>query len=217
MIGSNIVVLSAASDFSLITLDQVKAYFNITTTQDDARIQQLIDLNSAIITDLCDRVFALEQVEETFFNMEWTNGAYAVNLDRWPVTEVVSVMIAGAALAVDDYTVEQNSGILRYTTGASGLDNEVVVTYSGGYVLPDEAPAALTMACIEGIRGSYYYGSRDPMIQSITDNNAGSIRFFPPPGIGRAAGGGGSAAAPPKALTPAAEALILPYRKRPLA
>jgi len=212
MIWSNVTVLTPGENFDLISLDNVKAFFNVTTTTDDERLQQLITFNSLVIADLCSRVFALEEVEETFGNADWsTTPGTALNLDRWPVRELVSVTVGGSAVAAGDYTVERATGILRYGPYPGG---EVVVHYKAGYDLPMEAPPQLSMACIEGIRGSFYYGSRDPMIQAITDNNSGSIRFFPPPGVGRGASGGGNVWRP---LTPTATALIQPYQKRSMA
>jgi len=86
--------------------------------------------------------------------------------------------------------------------------DELTVTYTAGYELPFNAPGPLSLAVIDMVRQSFFYGSRDPMVQSMTDNSAGSIRFFPPPGISK--GGGGSKGSP---LSSTATALVAPYRR----
>jgi hypothetical protein len=212
MISSSVEVITEATSHDLISLDEVKAFFNITTTTDDARMQSLITFNSLIIADICDRVFGLEEVEETLYDEQW-NGLPGVGicLDRYPVMEVESVTVGGSAV---DYIVEPKSGILRIRNGGT-FSNDVVVRYKGGYNCPDDAPKGLAQAAVEGIRGSFYYGSRDPMIQAIMDNNSGSIRFFPPPGVSRTGGGSGGGTARP--LTPTATALLIPYMRRAMA
>jgi hypothetical protein len=211
MIWQNVRVLEPADSQDLVSLDEVKAYFNITNTTDDARLQSLITFNSSVIAGLCDRVFGLEKVEETCGNNEWDIlEHYAICLKRYPVTEIDSITAGGFILSTDDYTIEYESGILRFWN----LINDVVIIYSGGYDLPEEAPGPLSAACMEGLRSSYYYGSRDPMIQSVMDNNTGSVRFFPPPGISRT---GGGSSGPSKPLSPTATALIEPYKRPALA
>jgi len=212
---SLITVLEPAESYDLVTLEQIKAYYNIPLVTDDpndARLQTLISLQSKIISDYCDRVFAKEKVSEIIYTAETQAGATTipVRLHRWPVTNLISVDSDGGLLAegTGGYRLDAKSGVLHGRLVA----NELTVTYEAGYDLPMFAPGPLSMAVIDMVRQSYFYGSRDPMIQSVNDNTAGSVRFFPPPGIssGRGGGGGQSKGSP---LSATATALVAPYRR----
>jgi hypothetical protein len=132
-----------------------------------------------------------------------------INLSRWPVREIESVVNDGVSLDPSQVTLDYLAGILH----GADVAGETVITYKGGYDLPDEAPGPLSLACIDFIRSTYYLGSRDPSMQSITDNATGSIRFFPPPGMSRT----GASTGKGSALSPTSMSLILPYRRLGLA
>jgi hypothetical protein len=211
---SLITVLEPAESYDLVTLEAIKAYYNIPLVTDDpndARLQTLITLQSKIISDYCDRVFAKEKVSEIIYTAETQSGATTipVRLHRWPVTNLISVDSDGAMLVEGTgYRLDAKSGVLH----GSLVADELTVTYEAGYELPMFAPGPLSMAVIDMVRQSYFYGSRDPMVQSVNDNTAGSVRFFPPPGIssGRGGGGGASKGSP---LSATATALVTPYRR----
>ena len=93
------------------------------------------------------------------------------------------------------------------------IGGSINVVYEAGYELPEDAPGALALAAIDMIRQSYFYGSRDPMIRMLSDNTAGSISFFPPPGISSGGRSGGAGATSGSALSPTATALVKPYRR----
>jgi|SRR5262245_11393783 len=202
-------VLEAATGpgaFDLTTLDEVKTFLNITTDTDDVRLQKLITFSSRIIAELCDRVFALEKVEET---VTVTGTAFGMTLSRYPIISIEAFDKDGALLDLTSQVDIKDAagGVLH-----GDFIGKNIITYTAGYDLPDEGPEPLSLACMDNIRAVYYFGSRDPSMQAITDNATGSIRFFPPPGMSRTG-------APTKAmpLSPSAMALITPYRKLPLA
>lgn len=197
----SIEVLEPAENFDLVTVEAVKAFLNITSDTDDDRIAALITFASGVIADMCDRVFALEKVKETTVLNGSAEGGLVLN--RYPVVEIESIANDDTDITDIITVIDAGGGVLH-----GDLIGRNVITYSGGYVLPEEAPGPLQMACIDLIRSTYYLGSRDPSMQSITDNATGSIRFFPPPGMSRTG-------APTKAsaLSPQATALIAPYKR----
>jgi hypothetical protein len=197
----SIVVLEEAQNFDLVTLEQVKAFLNVQSDTDDVRLQDLITFASKVIADICDRVFALEKVSETTVLNGSAEGGLVLN--RYPVTEINTLENEGSFLDDDAYVLDAGGGVLH-----GPLIGKNVIVYSGGYELPEGAPGPLSMACIDLIRQTYYLGSRDPSVQSITDNATGSIRFFPPPGMSRT--GAPTAATP---LSAQATALIKPFRR----
>lgn len=211
---SLVTVLEPATSYDLISIDQVKAFYNISTTVDDVRLQTLITLQSKIISDYCQRVFAKEKVEETIYVNETApaSDVIALPLDRWPVTKVYGITRDSASLTEGtDFRIDNKSGTLH----GSLVGDEVTVTYDAGYELPVMAPGPLSMAVIVEVRQSFFYGSRDPMIRMINDNAAGSISFFPPPGIssGGRSGGGGGGGSSAKPLSAQAAALVSPFRR----
>lgn len=217
---STVTVLEAASSYDLATLLQVKNYFAIPIVTDDpndVRLQSLITFQSRVIADYCDRVFAHEKVSEIIYTRETTAPAgvntaeviISLTLARWPVLSLETVAKDGVTLVEgDDYLLDADSGTLR----GKLIGDEIELTYEAGYDLPDGAPGPLALATIDMVRQSYFYGSRDPMIQLISDNTAGTIRFFPPPGISSGRGGGGEASAK-SPLSATATALVHPFRR----
>jgi hypothetical protein len=222
---SSVTVLEAADSYDLTTLAAVKAYFAIPIVTDDpndVRLQTLITLQSKVIADYCDRVFAHEKVSETIYTGEIAAPAgistsevlASVPLSRWPVTQIDSITRDTTVLVeADDYRLDADSGVLRGVLIGDALE----VVYEAGYDLPEGAPGPLSLAVIDMVRQSYFYGSRDPMIQMMSDNTAGSVRFFPPPGISSGRGGGGATQSKGSPLTATATALVQPYRRPGLA
>lgn len=216
---SAITVLEAAESYDLATIEQLKCYFGIPLVTDDpndARLHLLITMMSQVIADYCDRVFAHEKVLETIYTAETAGDMkepIAVPLSRWPVTSIVGVVCDTSNLTVGDgYVLDSDSGVLR----GELIGDNLSVVYEAGYDLPSAAPGPLSMAVIDMVRQSYFYGSRDPMIRMINDNSAGSVSFFPPPGIssgGRSGGSGGGGASTGSPLSPMATALVKPYRR----
>lgn len=146
MADRNVQVLTAATNFDLVTLDEAKQMLGIslTDTSDDAQLGLFIDVNSATISRLCNRVFAREEVSESWREL---NGGNRVFLSHWPVKQADIEAVQsplGTMLSPDDWELEEASGKVSFF-GAAVVE-PVIITYWGGYNLPDEAPAALKHA-----------------------------------------------------------------------
>lgn len=120
---------------AIITLADAKAHLNLTRTETDTLLQQVLD----DAHDICERRTGQVWTSRTV-TAETRNGDGTSRLQlRWsPVTAVASVTESGTALtAGTDYVLEAETGILwRGTTTAaaaweSGRQN-VVVTYTTG-------------------------------------------------------------------------------------
>jgi hypothetical protein len=142
----NVKVLEAADSYALISVPAAKvmAGISVDDTSLDAQIKMLIDQNSAIVANKCERTFAREKVVETWFAappVGFASGMARVYLTHAPVrsVDIVSVETAGTVLDPADYTLEERTGKLTFPS-ATG---ELVVTYTGGYALPSEAPLDL--------------------------------------------------------------------------
>lgn len=155
----------------LISLDDLKFALGITSDTEDAQLQAMIIFQSRIIADYCDRRFGLAEALETFtFDRgEVMPVRASLTLSLYPVSEIIEVS-TGA-----DYEFDPATGRLWH--GSGYWSGPVAVNYSGGYTLPEQAPARLQKAVIESIRESRTSGSRDPSIRSVSHGDV-SIAYF---------------------------------------
>ena len=141
-------VLTPATSTALITLDEMKLAFGIdpADTTHDAQLQMLIDQYSDVIATACNRTFAKETVEETWRGDPPPYENTRVFLTHYPVVDADITSVGGANGTLIDpvnYEIENASGKL---TILGTYADPLVVTYSGGYDLPDESPPAIKAA-----------------------------------------------------------------------
>jgi hypothetical protein len=166
MADRTIKILTPAASTDLLTLDEAKLWLgmNVADTSQDATLQLMITTFSEQIAELANRhptvTLGQEEVLETW--RETMNGR--LFLSHWPVKEsdVVSITVGDAEvtpfadLAVGDYELEEASGKLSNILigGAQAVpwNHPVTVHYTGGYLLPDEAPKPLKHAVVMLIR-----------------------------------------------------------------
>jgi hypothetical protein len=152
--------------YDLTTVDAVNAALGITgNTASDAQLAIQITQASRMIGELCDRIFALLTVTEDF-RMRWGDPTHALNLRQYPVTELTSVTQSGIEVDPQSYELDYESGLIWRKQGH--WCGEIIIDYSGGYDLPDEAPALLAQACIETLRVQRFSSTHDPTIRSTT-------------------------------------------------
>jgi len=168
-------ILDEATDSAgpdLISLADLKFALGITDDSQDAVLQAAITFQSRIIAEYCDRRFGRADVLETFtFDPDESMlTRQALTLSLYPVAEILEVSSAGATAA--DYDLDPVSG--RLWGGWSGT---VAVAYSGGYDLPEEAPARLQKAVIEAVREGQTSGARDPSIREVQHGDT-RISYF---------------------------------------
>lgn len=192
--------------FDLTTVEDVNAELGLTgSTDDDAQTQARITSNSKIIAELCGRVFALQTVRETFRIKGRDSWGDVINLSRYPVADLASLTIGGVEADVSGYEIDYNAGVIYRVHGTWPRASEIIAEYSGGYNLPDGAPAPLARACIEFVKLQQFTAARDPSIRDIWagENRVAYSDYYQRFGIG----GGGSG------LPPNVEGLIAPFRR----
>lgn len=144
-------VLEPADDHALIALEDAKIMLSLEAGDvgNDQQLQMQIEQNSATIARRCNRIFAKEKVRETHSAAAilLLPSKSRIFLTHYPVKEddIESVEVGGSAV---DYVVEEESGKLT----VAGLATEIVVTYTGGYDLPDESPLPLQHAVVVMVR-----------------------------------------------------------------
>lgn len=193
-------ILDEATDSAgpdLISLDDLKLALGITDDSHDAELQAAITFQSRIIAEYCHRRFGRAEALETFtFDPgEYMLTRQALTLSLYPVAEILEISSAGATAA--DYEFDSASG--RVWGGWSGT---VAVVYSGGYDLPEEAPARLQKAVIEAVREGQTSGARDPSIREVQHGDT-RISYFT----------SSTSSASPGFLSAPVVDLIKPYRR----
>jgi hypothetical protein len=164
----------------LITLDDLKLALGITGNTEDAALQSAITFQSRIIAEYCNRRFGMAQALETFtFDpYEYLQIRQPLVLSLYPVAQISEVSTAGATAADWHFdppsgrlwlTDPQNTGFYTYGYPPySYWPGSVMVSYSGGYDLPEGAPARLQRAVIEAVNlGRISATTRDPTIREV--------------------------------------------------
>lgn len=192
--------------YDLTTVAAVNTELGLTSSiANDAEVASQITACSRIIADLCGRVFALQTVTETF-RIGWREHCTALPLARFPVVGTVSLAANDSPLIADtDYDVDTEGGIIWHIHHGH-FHGKVVATYTGGYDLPDDAPAGLARACLEFVKAQRYLAGRDPGVRAVMagENRVDYFDYYQRFGIGGASTG---------ALPSNAEALISPFRR----
>jgi hypothetical protein len=168
-------ILDEATDSAgpdLISLNDLKLALGIIGTTDDAQLQAMITFQSRIIAEYCHRRFGRADAMETFtFDRGETMPArMALTLSLYPVVEILTVSSA------TDYQFDPASGRV-WVNGWWCSNGSVAITYSGGYDLPEEAPARLQKAVIEAVREGRTSGTRDPSIREVQHGDT-RIAYF---------------------------------------
>jgi hypothetical protein len=196
---SSIAVVKPALDIGLISLYEAKVSLGIPTssTDQDELLRFIINRASDEVQTLCSRVFPKEEVIETF--REINNPITRLPLSRYPVQldDISSIVIDGTDTV---YDLDSETGILTLYAGNFWAET-VVVSYSGGYEIPQGVPPALRQATLLFTKEIYYSAQRgDTSIRQVAHKESRIIYFDPATMIkamntgGSGGGGGGSAA-----------------------
>jgi hypothetical protein len=201
-------ILTPAASVALTDLARVKADLAISGTADDTYLTAIIDDVSIAIASWCGRVFAREEVTETFRPAKRVD---ALPLSRWHNVDISAVTIDGESHDITDIEVD---GSLLYKLDADGDRTQwerakIVITYEAGYLLPEDddrdLPLDIERACIAIVKADYFGRTRDPNMRSDATDGLGSIAWHVG---GHRTGSGWSSDV---------EALLAPYRSVTLA
>lgn len=179
-------VLEEPVSKSFLSLDEAKKMLGMATTGTpdpvaDELLQIQIDQASAVIARLCNRQFAKTTVMET-----WRDNPHATTYLRlWPVEDddVFYIGPSGGPaiwppppppLPAGSFELENFSGKLR-------KGGDFTVVYSGGYLLPDDAPDDLKYACLMILRNQRGEAQRESVegIRMIAHKESRVIFFDP--------------------------------------
>jgi hypothetical protein len=134
-------ILIPAESHSLISLEEFKLATGAPAgaASTDPQMQWLIDTQSHVVARLCNRIFAKETLVESWRDL----GDRRIYLTHWPVKQddIISVMTDSNVRL--DWELDEREGKLSIFTARN---EPIVVEYTGGYLLPDEAPMPLKQA-----------------------------------------------------------------------
>ncbi len=192
-------VVTPAANLDLTTLASIKDDLAIpaSDTSSDATLARYVTEQSALVARTCNRVFAIEAVQDQFFlERDLTPHMLlqrlpALQLSRWPLVAVTSVTEDGVALNPGaDFLADPASGrLLR-------LDDDgtvrpwhavtVVVAYQAGYLLPGEPPLAgaqslpadLETAVLRLVTARFKARGRDPFLKSQGEPGVGQEQYW---------------------------------------
>jgi hypothetical protein len=203
---STLEILSEAPESAgpdLVSLDDLKLALGIEGTTEDAALAAAITFQSRIIAEYCNRRFGLAVAVETFTFDRYEDmlRRQALTLSLYPVVEVTEVL--GSGVAGTDYSFDPASGRLWMAHGYCWVDT-VEVSYSGGYDLPEGAPARLQRAVIDAVNAGRTSSYRDPTIREVQHGDA-RVSYFTP-SVSSTTGSSDF-------LSAAAAELIKPYRR----
>ena len=148
MADRDIHVITPADEQDLLTLDECKLFLNIaaTDTSRDAQLALQISTASAIVADMANRKPELG-FGKTTVTEEWrevmNNRTQVMHfpIDKDEQLEIISngtLLTSGV-----HYRVDFNSGKITLYSWAE----PTILTYTGGFDLPDDAPLPLKKAC----------------------------------------------------------------------
>jgi hypothetical protein len=185
-------VLEPADNASFLTLKEAKLLLGLPVNGADTVADETLELQiaiaSATIMRLCNRMMAKQKVVETWFDFAATK----LFLRHFPVVddEIEEVTTGRGLLTPDEYALEEESGTLW---GFGRFAEPVVITYSGGYQLPDDAPLDLKQATLLMLSQQRSQATRESIegIRMIAHKDS-RVLFFDPNQQAKAAAAGGA-------------------------
>jgi hypothetical protein len=173
----------------------------------------MITQNSLLIAELCNRgprgddhTFGKETLIETVTKIGEDQDVW---LSHYPIDPAEIISVDANGVAVTDYRLDPRTGKISLVNGGTWAE-PVVVEYSGGFNLPDDAPEPLKQICASFIREDRVKNQQAAVagIRMVSHRDA-RVMFFDPNAvvIAQSKGGGGSPA------LQAAQKLLMKYTR----
>lgn len=149
------------ADIPVVSLAEVKAHLNITTTSNDDELRGVIAAAQDAAENYTGRVFGRRTFTETH-----DGGRRTIALRRHPLVAVATVTQDGVTLSSGEWIVDVTGGVLHRADYGywSGQDPQnIVVTYTAGYAIQS---AAERQGVLE-------------MVRHLWETQRGSLATFP--------------------------------------
>lgn len=131
---------------ALTTLDDLKSYLNITTSDHDSLLEEIINAVSQFIEDYCHRYFISAEREEYYSGDDMKY----LSLKAYPITNVDTLQINETTISErtstsgSGYVIIADKGLIYYSGGFTEGIKNIYVKYTGGYTT---IPTDLELAC----------------------------------------------------------------------
>jgi len=130
---------------SLVTLDDVRSYLNLSDRTDDDFLMALIPVCSQWILSYVNRPLTYSTTTE----IAQLSSERVYVLRHFPVYSISSITLDDTTVSSSDYTLDSRTGRIRFEKAATG-ELEVTYTYGEG-----EIPGALRLACLKLVSAAY--------------------------------------------------------------
>ena len=180
-----------AETMSFLSLEEAKLLLGLHTddTANDEQLKFQIAIASSTIMTACNRMFARQKVAESWREL----GSRRLFLTHWPVKrdDIESVLSGNQTLGPGAYELEERSGKLSNFAGSA---EPVVVTYSGGFELPEGAELPLKQATELLVRLARHQATAESIAGiRMIGHKESRVMFFDPNAVKPAPAVGGGA------------------------
>ena len=165
---SNFTVTTAASNLSLLTVEELRAAAGVSDTGHDMALAELGQQLSTALARRCmivdDGVHPPTLLSEGCTEVFRWNGCGPLSMARRPVTEIASVSINGAAIDASGYELANGRNLHRLSGDAlvSWPTAKITVVYTAGFLT---VPPDLKLAASKLATALYKETARDPNLK----------------------------------------------------
>lgn len=171
-----ITIITPAAAGGLVTVERVKNELSLTGQDVDSRLEDLIEEASSLLAAYCGRsTFGEEEVLQT---ERLRCARERIVLLRQPVGSILSITVDGMALDPDGYEIDEALLYRLVNDARAWWSGKVAISYTAGFALPDDAPAALSRAALDLVVGMYRGAGRDAAIRSEQVEGVGQWSYF---------------------------------------
>lgn len=165
----------------LVTLDDMKTYLGIATsnTDSDAFLTSDLTLMSEAVEAYCQRVFSQANYTQIYYYQDYSFGMQ-LETYHFPVISVTSITEGTDLLDPSYYRVHKPTGLITRNTSAFFLGQDTTVVYSAGYATIPTPIQSVIKSLIEeryNKRNSGVNLSFGSDVQSISVPGAISVAF----------------------------------------
>lgn len=181
----------AVGEFALISLEELKAYLNLTVSTSDTLLEGLIDRTTSLFEDFTNRYLKARDYSYDSESDDYDpdnsildgNDRDQIILPQYPINSVTTLRINEVAIEARDslysfgYIIGKKTGILRLSgyVFSPGMAN-IELEYNAGF---DSMPDALKQACIEQAAWKYKQSAPGGALLGVNSKNLadGSISY----------------------------------------
>ena len=162
---------------ALTTLSNIKTELEITSTDYDDILSQLIDNVSQTIATITDRVLEASYLDEYYDG----NGSRELLLNEYPINSITSIIVSDTALTSNDYEYYSESGLVILDNAVSEGYRKIRVQYNAGYTsIPDDLEFLARRLVIEAFKAKDNPGIKSERVGNWSVTFSKSLLFDNP-------------------------------------